>query len=126
MEYLFIVILQLLGVGLQVGWTLFQLDKKFENDTLEEVVNTYWKSDRFPLFISGVILLIDLTVHGVIHVYATTARDWEYNFLVNYFTVAFAISFILGFAGQEILYRYLGKAKEVLLKKADTLEKVLP
>lgn len=125
MEYLLIVILQLLGVGFQVGPKLYHLDKQFTDDTLQEVWSVFWNSDRVTMFISAFILLLDLVTHLIIHVYAPEIREWRYNGLINYFTVSFSIALMLGYAGQRILYHYMGTAEKVLMERADKFEKLL-
>lgn len=125
MEYLFIVILQLLGIGFQVGFKVYELDKKFEDDTLEDVFSTFWKADRITVFISGLILLLNLVVHLIVDEYAPKIREWEYNGFVNYYIIAFFLALLFGYGGQRILYHYFGKAEKVLTDKADKLEKIL-
>jgi ABC-type Fe3+ transport system permease subunit len=114
MEYALIIILQLLGIGFHVGQKVHELDKKFENDTLQQVFNQFWNSDRVTVFISGLVLLLNLVVHYIIEEYAAGIRSIE-----NYDLYSFGVALVLGYAGQRLIYKYLGKAEEVLNKKVE-------
>jgi hypothetical protein len=114
MEYALITILELIGIGLHVGQKVHELDGKFENDTLKQVFGQFWNSDRVTVFISGLVLLLNLVVHYIIEVYAPSIRDMKY-----YDLYSFGIALVLGYAGQRLIYKYLGKAEEVLNKKVE-------
>lgn len=114
MEYLIISILQLIGISLHVLQKVLELDKKFENDTLGSVFAMFWKTDRVTLIISFVILCLNLVVHYIIEDYAPQLREID-----NWVLYGFGLALLLGYAGQRLVYKYLGKAEEVLNKKID-------
>lgn len=114
MEYLLIVILQFIGCGLHVAQKVFELDKKFADDSLADVFNEFLKSDRVTLIVSGLVLLLNIVVHYIIDAY-TDFSNIEY-----YDLYSFAVAFVLGYAGQRLIYKYLGKAEEVLNKKVES------
>ena len=115
MEYLIIIALQLIGCGLHVCQKVFELDKKFEDDTLSDVFRTFLRTDRVTLIISFLVLMLNLLAHFIIEVYAPQLRQIE-----NWVLYGFALAFILGYAGQRLIYKYLGRAEEVLNKKVET------
>lgn len=122
MEYILIIILQILGIGFHVGQKILVLDNKFADDSLHDVFNQFWNSDRVTVFISALVLILDLVVHFIIDFFAPTVREWEYDGvagLVNYFTVSFTLALVFGYGGQRLIYKALGKAEEELTKKVE-------
>lgn len=119
MEYLIITALQILGILLQAMWKIHELDKKFVDDTLQDVINTFLRNDRITLMISGLVLLFNLLAHYILEEYTDLHTSIKY-----YDLIGFGIAFTLGYAGQRIIYKYLGKAENVLMKKADKLDNV--
>ena len=117
MEYLIILILQTIGIGLHACKKMYDIDKKFEDDTMNDVINTFLREDRVTLVISGFILALNLLAHYILDAYT----DIPIN--ISYFPLyAFGIALVLGFGGQGIVYHYLGKAETALMKKADKLD----
>lgn len=113
MDYFWIFILQLIGIGFHVGQKIYELDKLSPDDSLEDVFNIFWKSDRVTVFISVVILAFNLSVHSIMHDYGPKSiLDYEY-----YHLISFAIALVLGYAGQRIVYGALGKAVDFAEKK---------
>ena len=116
MEYILITICQIIGVGFQVGLKALELDKKFPDDSLSDVFKALWKSDKITLFLSGLIIFANLVIHFIVAEYT----DLE-TVIPNYALYNFGVALVLGYAGQRIVYHYLGKAENVLIKKADKL-----
>jgi len=119
MEYLIVFILQALGISLSATQKMLELDRKFPDDKLSDVINLFLREDRITLIISGIILVFNLVAHYIIDHYT------ELPLAVEYYPLwAFSISFVLGYAGQRIVYKYLGKAENLLMKKADKLDNI--
>lgn len=114
MEYLLIIILQLLGVGFHVGQKVKELDAKFSDDSLSDVMKEFWKQDRITLFLSVFVLASNLVAHFIVENYAPGIRAID-----SYALYSFALAFVLGYAGQRLIYKSLGKAEEALNKKID-------
>jgi hypothetical protein len=112
MEYFLIIFLEVLGIGFKVGLTLWELDKLKPDDTLSDVFKDFWNKDRVTVFISALVLVLNVVVHFIIANYAPslTAEIEYYNLW------AFGAAFVLGYAGQWLLYKALGKA----VKMAET------
>ena len=53
MEYLIVFILQALGISLSATQKMLELDRKFPEDKLSDVINLFLKEDRITLMISG-------------------------------------------------------------------------
>ncbi len=116
MEYILIIFLQLLGVMLHVGQKLLDLDAKYEDDSFKDIWTTFWKADRITVMISGVIILVHLVCHFILKEYTKIPEAIMYYPLWN-----FGTGFIFGYAGQRILYKWLGKAEQKLIDKGNNL-----
>lgn len=119
MEYVMVFILQALGISLSATQKMLELDRKFPEDKLSDVINLFLKEDRITLMISGIVLLFNLVAHYIVDTYTDLPISVEY-----YPIWAFGIAFVLGYAGQRIIYKYLGKAEGLLMKKADKLDNI--
>lgn len=117
MAYLLIIVLQLIGIGLHVAQKVLKLDNKQPDDTLVDVLTVFWKQDRITIFISGLILVLDVVGHYIVEAYAPAlVKSIQY-----YELYSFALALVLGYAGQSIVYKYLGTAQKFLDKRADDL-----
>ena len=124
MEYLLIIILQAIGCGFNVTQKVLELDKKFPDDSLKDVFDTFLKSDRVTLIASGLVLVLNLVTHFIIDNYAPEVRDTKIiipivDIAVSYIIASFVIALVLGYAGQWLIYKWLGRAADVLSKKAE-------
>lgn len=115
MEYFLILILQLGGIGLHVFQKVKDIDSRYPDDTLKDVFKIFLREDAITLFASILILILNLVVHYIIGAYTTLPTTIEY-----YILYAFGIALLLGYAGQRLVYKYLGKAEEVLSKRLDS------
>lgn len=118
MEYFLIFSLQLIGIGFHVAQKVKALDAKYPEKSIREVFNTFLDQDWVTLGISGLIIVLDLLVHFILDKYTPDLRK-GLNYYVLY---AFAIALVLGYGGQRLIYKYLGKAEEILDKQADKLK----
>lgn len=115
MEYALHVLLQALGIGFHVMQKIVQLDKKYPEKSIKEIRATFFDEDWTTLLVSALVLLLSLVTHYIVQHYAP-----ELVASVKYFDLwAFALSFVLGYAGQRLIYKGLGKASSVLEKKID-------
>lgn len=129
LEFVLICILQFLGIGLGILQKVFELDKKSPDDTLNEVFSMYWATDRIPVFISAFILVLNLVVHLIIVVYAPGVRDvvvtiplsklvsFFPDVHINYLVISFVTAFLVGFFGQKLFYKILGKLEKKVEEK---------
>ena len=127
MEYVLILILQIIGCSLHVLQKVKELDKKFPDDTLAEVFDTFLKSDRITLIISGVIALGNLVAHYIVATYYPESVNWivtvpVVGWQVPYIIAGFITALALGYFGQVLFYALFGKAEKVLMNKIDNLK----
>lgn len=124
MEYLFILIAQIIGIGFHVGQKIIQLDKAHPEKSIKEVRGLFFENEWSSLFVSIVIIVTHLFVHGMIDYYIperlSTSLEIPFtNFSVPFSLAGILLAIVLGYAGQRIAYKYLGKAEKYLSKKAE-------
>lgn len=112
MEYWLIGILQLLGVGFHVMQKVSTLGNNFPQKTRNEIISIFFQEDWDTLCISGLILATCEVLHYVIHNYAQNVAQMQY-FELTWFGVAL----VLGYSGQNLIYKWLGSAQTFLDKK---------
>lgn len=113
MEYALIFVLQLLGIGFHVGQKVLELDKLKPDDSLADVFKLFWKEDKITTFISGLILILNEVLYLILLDYGPDSLvKYEYFDLIF-----FALSLVLGYSGQRIIYGALGKAVSFAEKK---------
>jgi ABC-type spermidine/putrescine transport system permease subunit I len=118
-EYFLLIALQLLGVGFHVMQKVISLSNAHPDNEIKDVFVAFWKADWDTVFVSGLVLLFTIIVHYIVAKYAqgiTSKFD-------NYLLFSFALSLTMGYAGQKLIYKYLGTAEKYLDKKADDLDK---
>lgn len=117
MEYILIIILQLIGIGLHVMQKVLALDKLSPDDSLGDVFKLFWKADRITVFISGLVLALNLVAHFIVREYGPDSiTEWEY-----YDMFSFGVALLLGYIGQRKIYDWLGKAESALDRKVNAL-----
>jgi hypothetical protein len=122
MEYVLIVGLQLIGIGFHVGQKVLQLDSNSPDDSLQDVMKVFWRSDRITVFISGLILILNVLAHYIVETYAINITHIVWMG-IPYIIWSFILALVLGYGGQRILYNYLGKAEKFLNDKAEKIIK---
>ncbi len=110
MDYALIFVFQIIGIGIQTIPKLFELDKKSVDDSFR----LYWKHDKFLIILSGLIIVFDEVVHFVAENYA---QDFVSSLGEKYHLISFAVALMLGYAGQRILDKVLGRAEQVINDK---------
>lgn len=117
MEYFLIILLQFLGAGFHIMQKIVTIGDAHKEFTWQQVFGAFLKEDWDTLAVSGLILFLNLVVHFILATYPNSIVT-----INNYILYSFLLSLILGYAGQRIVYKYLGSAERFLNKKADELE----
>lgn len=113
MEYILIIVFQLIGIGLHVMQKIIKLNDEKRGISKKEVFKVFFDEDWDTLTVSGMIIVAHLVVHFVIDYYTPHFRA-----SVNYYILyAFATAFMLGYLGQRWVYKFLGSAE----KKIDSV-----
>lgn len=126
MEYIFILGCQIFGIAFHIGKKIYDLDKKYPEMTFKQIFLQFFEIEWSSLLISVIVLCADLFVHGIIDYYDMPIEKSSFvipvlNWNVSYIAANFILAGLLGFAGQSIAYKYLGKAEEYALSKADKI-----
>ena len=111
MEYLLIFILQLLGIGFHVMQKVISIGDKHPDKNRSQIFSAFLYEDWDTLMVSALIISLHLVSHYIVENY-TTIRE-----INNYHLYSFGLALLLGYAGQRIIYKYLGSAEEFLNKK---------
>lgn len=118
MEYALVLALEVIGIALHVMQKVAAFDKAYPEKNMNQIFKVFWEEDWNTVFISIIILCLNLIVHFVINEYAPALTQVPY-----YLLYAFGGALLLGYAGQRLVYKYLGTAEKFLDKKVnDTLQ----
>lgn len=112
MEYVLIAVLQLLGIGFHVMQKVSSLGNTFPQKSRKDILGIFLQEDWDTLCISGLILATCETGHYIIHHYAHTVAAMQYFELTW-----FGLALVLGYSGQNLIYKWLGSAESYLDKK---------
>lgn len=115
MEHFLIFIIQILGIGFHVGQKVLELDKLYPDDSITDVFKLFWKTDKFTVFISAWITAAYGLFYYITQEYAPdSVTNFEYLDLCF-----FGGALVIGYGGQGIIYKALGKAVDIANKKID-------
>jgi len=116
MEYLIVLILELIGISLHVMEKISVFDKQYPERSINQICKVFWRHDWNTVIISAIVLLLNLMIHLIINWYAPELTTIKY-----YLLYAFGGALLLGFAGQGLIYKYLGTAEKFLDKKVNDI-----
>lgn len=124
LEYLFILTAQVIGILMHIGQKIISLDKQFPDKTAKEIRSLFFDNEWASLFVSGIIVLAHLFIHAVIAFYIPGSDSNVIaipftNVLVPWGLAGVLLAIVIGYSGQKIAYKYLGKAEQYLIDKAD-------
>lgn len=112
MEYVLIIVLQLIGIGFHIMQKIISLGDKHPDKNRSQIISGFLYEDWDTLVVSGLVLTLNVITHYITENYLKSAREWEY-----YHVASFAVALIMGYAGQRLAYKWLGSAEEFLNKK---------
>lgn len=112
LEYFLIVSLQIVGIMLSILHSCKELDDLNQNDSFLDVWRMFWLRDRITVLMSTVVLFLHLLIHVILDVYSDIPENVPYYNLWD-----FGIALVMGYGGQRLIYKYLGKAEMFLGKK---------
>ena len=124
MEYIIIFTIQLLGIAFHVVQKVNTLDKQYPEKSIKEIYSLFFENEWSSLSVSALVLFADLFFHFIIDSYFPAVREMSItvpliNLTVPYLAVSFIVAFVLGYGGQRLAYKYLGKAEQYLSDKAN-------
>lgn len=114
-HYLLIVLLQFIGFGAKGLQSLTAINKRTPNSVhLKDIFQTFLREDSITILYSVLVLIANLTGHYIISQYT----DWPET-VAHYDLGSFVLALVLGYAGQHIFYKALGKAEKVITDRID-------
>lgn len=124
MEYIIIFTIQLLGIAFHVVQKVNTLDKQYPEKSIKEIYSLFFENEWSSLSVSALVLFADLFFHFIIDQYFPAVREMAItvpviNLTMPYLAVSFIVAFVLGYGGQRLAYKYLGKAEQYLSDKAN-------
>lgn len=120
MEYFLIIVLEFCGVAFSMGQKIAELNKKTEEqDTIGAILHTYVRRDFVTIFLSGIIIIMNIVFHYVMELYGNGLALRVFGDIATYKVFSMAFAFFLGWGGQAFFYRLLGKTELYLHKKVD-------
>lgn len=124
MEYFIVFFLQLLGILFHVAQKVNALDKQYPEKTIKQIYGQFFENDWSSLSVSVLVLVTDLVTHGILNTYFPGVMNTMVNvpmteIQVPLIVLSFIGAFVLGYAGQRLAYKYLGKAEQYLNDKVD-------
>lgn len=121
MEYFIIFICELLGIGFQILDVVRTYDKQFPAYTKKQIFGVFWEEDWTTLLGSALVLVFNFVAHYVVDTNFPDVHNWSL-WGIPYIVLAYIMAMVLGFAGQFIVNKWLGTAKQVLIKKSEEIE----
>ncbi len=116
MDYLFILAFQLLGMWFHVAQRIMQIKPKYPDHHWNGIIIVFWKEDWNTMAISGGVVSLQLLIHLALAFYKPQWISGE-----NFMIYSLGVALILGYAGQRIIYKYLGTAEIALAKKGEQI-----
>lgn len=115
MEYILIFILECSGISLSVVQKITILDKKYTDFNKKQIFAVFMDEDWTTLIGSVIVLFLNLVAHFIVENYTTLEKSIE-----NYDLYSFGLALVLGYAGQRLIYKWLGTAADALDKKVES------
>lgn len=123
MEYFLSLVLQLLGISFHVMQKIVSLGDKHKEKTRSEIISIFLAEDWDSLFVSFLVLVTCMVFHFAANYYFPESMNKIVEIPILNIDVPIVIliliaSFVIGYAGQRLVYKYLGSAEKFLEKKA--------
>ena len=116
MIYILTVFAFILGCCFHVMGKVSVLKKTFPDLLPRTIWKTFWREEWNVLIGSAVVLFtLELSIY-IINYFSILIPDWLQWGI-------YPISLVLGYAGQRLIYKYLGTAEKILEQKADEISK---
>lgn len=122
MEYFLALILQILGVSFHVMQKIISLGDSHKDKTRAEIFSIFLSEDWDTLGVSALVLITTLVFHFSANYYFTESMNKIVKVPLTSLEVPIVIliliaSFVIGYAGQRLVYKWLGSAEKYLNDK---------
>jgi len=111
MDYVIILILQLLGIAFHVMQKVISIGDKYDDKTPASVFRVFISEDWDTLIVSALVVILNIVAHYILINYAPPLAfvAWEYFMLSS-----FGAALFLGYAGQRVIYKYFGTTEKFI------------
>ena len=114
MEYLIVFIMQMIGIGFHVGQKVVSLGNAYPDKSWKEILSALFVEDWDTMVISCLVIFLNEMIHFIINEYAGHITE-----LPNFYLYSFGTALLLGYAGQRLIYKFLGTAEKFLGDQID-------
>lgn len=123
MEYFLALVLQVLGISFHVMQKIISLGDKHKDKTRSEIFSIFLAEDWDTLAVSALVLVTCMVFHFSANYYFPESMNKIVEIPILNIDVPIVIliliaSFVIGYAGQRLVYKWLGSAEKYLDKKA--------
>lgn len=116
MDYALIFIFFFIGAGFHIMQKIGALREKFPTLTPRTVWQTFFGEEWNVLIVSVLCLVLIEVLHFVV-VY----KEVQLSPFASKWWFLYALALTIGYAGQRIVYKYLGSAEAALTRKAESI-----
>lgn len=116
LEFAVIILLQCIGIGLHVMQKIITINKNTPELTRSEVIASFWEADAFTLVVSFLVLMLHVVAHIVFHAFFPDILEWH-PLRIPFLVWAFIGALLMGYAGQRLIYKFLGSMEVVVNEK---------
>lgn len=109
MIYILTIVLFVLGVGYHIMQTVDKLKNKHKEFSFKQIFSVYFNEEWNVLIRSGLVLATYELFLFIISMAEVVMPEWWEKYLVVY-----GLAVVLGYAGQRLIYKYLGTAEKTL------------
>ncbi len=129
MDYVLILMFQAFGVFFRCGQIIAGYRKTYPQLERKQVLNTLWNEDYNTLVVSAGIAALHACVHyaaaylGIDEALdGTSFTVWGIviQAVTVYLALSFALAIVIGYKGQDLIYKWLGSAADKLDKEVTT------
>lgn len=118
-ECIFISLLQFVGIGLNVMKNIIGLGDTFPSKKRNEILIEFWNRDWDTLIVSILIWFGHIVIHVIMAYYEFVFLITSYEY---YLAISYGLALVIGFGGQALAYKWLGKATQYFDNKVDGIK----
>jgi hypothetical protein len=123
MEYFLALVLQLLGISFHVMQKIITLGDRDKTISRSEIISIFLSEDWDTLLVSFLVLVTCMVFHFSANYYFPESMNKIVeipilNIDVPIVILILILSFVIGYAGQRIVYKWLGSAEKFIDNKA--------
>ena len=92
------------------------LDDKYPDYSPKKIFGIFFKTDWDTLIVTGIIMFLTLLIRFILE------EELPIKEIAHYNLYTYGIALTLGYAGQRIIYKIMGKAESTLSNKIDNFK----